>query len=84
MAPSSYGRHGFGTWVGFLLFVKLSCNPVIKAPHCEGKLNLVFVDGIDKDIIKGASELAGNVQLDSKGRSFHLIYMSTSNSNLTS
>ena len=71
MAPSRDGRHGFGTRVGFPWFVKLVRHPVIRPPCCEGKLNLVFVDDVAKDIIKGANELAGSVQMDSKGRPFH-------------
>ena len=63
MAHSIYGRHGFDKRTGFLLFVKLSCHPVMKAPHCEGKLNLVFVDDVAKDIIKDASEFKGPVQM---------------------
>ena len=56
----------------------------MRAPHCEGKLNLVFVDHVNEDSIKGASEFAGPVQLDYKGRPFHPIYMSTSTPDLTS
>ena len=66
-------RHGFGTQAGFPLFVKLACHPVMRPPFCEGKLNLVFVDDVAKDIIKGANEITGPVQLDSKGRPFHPI-----------
>lgn len=84
VAPSRDGRHGFGTRAGFPLFVELARHPVMRAPRCEGKLNLVFVDDVAKDIIRGASEFAGPVQLDSKGRPFHPIYMSTSTSDLTS
>ena len=56
----------------------------MRAPHCEVKLNLVIVDDVVKDTIKVASEFSGPVQVDSKGRTFYLIYMLTSNSNLTS
>ena len=73
MTPSRDGRHGFGTWADFSLFVKLVCHPVTRPPRCEGKLNLVFVDDAAKNIIKGASEFAGPVQLNSKGRTFHPI-----------
>ena len=84
MAPSRYVRHGFGTHAGFLLFVELARHTVMRAPHCEGKLNLLFVDDVVKDIIKGGSKFAGPVQVDSKDRTFYIIYMSTNNSNLTS
>jgi hypothetical protein len=33
----------------------------MREPFCKGKLNLVFVDNVAKDIIKGASEFAGPV-----------------------
>ena len=49
------------TRAGFTLFVELKRNPVMRAPHCEGKLNLDFVDDVALDIIKGASEFAGLV-----------------------
>ena len=52
MAPSRDGRHVFGTQAGFPLFVKLVRHPVMRPPRCEGKLNLVFVDDVAKDIIK--------------------------------
>ena len=55
MASSRDGRHGFGTQADFPLFVKLARHPVMRAPCCEGKLNLVFVDDVAKDIIKTAS-----------------------------
>ena len=83
MRPSRYRRHGFGTQADFPLFVKLARHPVMRAPCCEGKLNLVFVDDVTKDIINGESELVGPVQMDSKGRPFHPIYMPASNSDLT-
>ena len=83
MTSSRDSRHGFGTQAGFPLFVKLAHHPVMRAPHGEGKLNLVFVDNVAKDIIKGESEFVGPVKLDSKGRPFHPIYMSTSTSDLT-
>ena len=56
MGPSRDVRHGLGTQAGFPLFVKLACHYVMKAPHGEGKLNLVFVNNVAKDIIKGESE----------------------------
>ena len=83
MAPSRYGRHGFVTRTGFSLFVELARHPVMIPPCCEGKLNLVFVDDVAKDIIKGASGFTGPVQMYKKGRPFHPIYMPTSNSYLT-
>ena len=83
MRPSRYIRHGFGTQADFPLFVKLARHPVMRAPCCEGKLNLVFVHDVSDDIIKGISKLVGPVQLDRKGRPFHPIYMLTSNSDLT-
>ena len=73
MAPSRDGIHGFGTWEGSPLFVKLVRHPVMKPPHCEGKLNLVFINDVTKDIIKGANEFTGTVQLDSKDILFHTI-----------
>ena len=84
MEPSRYVRLGFGTWSNFLLFVELACHTVMRAPYCNVKLNLLVVDDAVKDIIKGGSKFAGPVQVDSKDRTFYLIYMSTSNSNLTS
>jgi hypothetical protein len=82
MISSRYSIHGFGTQAGFPLFVKLAHHPIMRAPHCEGKLNLVFVDNVAKDIIKGESEFVRPVKLDSKGRPFHPIYMSTGTSDL--
>ena len=55
------------------MFVKLIRHPVMRPPCCEGKLNLVFVDDAAKNIIKGASEFVGPVQMDNKGRPFHPI-----------
>ena len=55
MALSRYDRHEFITRTGFPLFADFSCHPFIRAPHFEGKLNLLFVDNVAKDIIKGAS-----------------------------
>ena len=75
MAPSRDGRHDFGTREGFPFFAEFVCHPIMRAPHCEGKLNLVFIDNINKDIIKGVSEFAEPVQMDRKGRPFHPIYM---------
>jgi hypothetical protein len=72
------------TQAGFTLFVELKRHPVMRAPRCEGKLNLDFVDDVALDIIKGASKFAGPIQLYRKGRPFHSIYMSTSTSDLTS
>ena len=72
------------TQAGFTLFVELKRHPVMRAPCCAGKMNLDFVDDVALDIIKGASKFAGTVQLDSKCRPFHYIYMSTSTSDLTS
>ena len=82
MTSSRYSIHGFGTQAGFPLFVKLAHHPIMRAPHCEGKLNLVFVDNVARYIIKGESDFAGPVKLDSKVRPFHPIYMSTSTSDL--
>lgn len=73
MAPSRDGRNEFGTRAGFPLFVKLVRHPVMRTPRYEGKLNLVFVNDVAKDIIKSANEFAGPVQLDSKARPFHPI-----------
>ena len=53
--PSRDDRHGFSTQTGFPLFDAISCHPFMRAPHCECKLNLLFVDNVAKDIIKGAS-----------------------------
>ena len=83
MWPRRCRRHGFGTQADLPLFVKLACHPAMRAPCCEGKLNLVFVHDVAKDIIRGVSELAGSVQPNRKSRPFHPIYMSTSNSDLT-
>ena len=55
MVPSRDGRHGFGTWASFPLFAEFARLPVMRAPHCEGKLNFVFVDNVVKGVIKGAS-----------------------------
>ena len=71
------------TQAGFTLFVELKLHPVMRAPCCEGKMNLGFVNDVALDIIKVASKFAGTVQLDSKCRPFHSIYMSTSTSDLT-
>ena len=71
------------TQAGFPLSVELKYHPVMRAPRCEGKLNLNFFDDVALDIIKGVSEFVGPVKLDSKGRPFHPIYMLTSTSDLT-
>ena len=84
MSPSRDGRHVFGTWAAFPLFVECQRHPIMRAPYCEGKLNLVFVDNVAKDIIKGAIDFSGPVYRDSKVRPFHPIYMLTSTSDLTS
>ena len=55
MTPSRDDRHGFGTQARFPLFSEFSRHPFMREPHYEGKLNLVFVDNVAKDIIKGAS-----------------------------
>ena len=49
------------TRAGFTLFVELKRHPVMRAPHCEGKLNLDFVDNVALDIIKNARECTGPV-----------------------
>ena len=54
-------RHGFGTQAAFPLFFELPRHPIMRALHCEEKLNFVFVDNVTKDIIKGASEFVGPV-----------------------
>jgi hypothetical protein len=45
----------------------------MRPPCCEGKLNLVYVDDVEKDIIKGENKFVGPVQLDRKVRPFHPI-----------
>ena len=54
-------RHGFGTQAAFPLFFKLPRHPIMRALHCEENLSFVFADNVSKDIIKGASKLAGPV-----------------------
>ena len=84
MEPSRDVRHGLGTQACFPLYVELACHSVMRAPYCEGKLNLVFVNNVAKDIIKVASEFARSLKLDCKERPFHPIYMAASTSDVTS
>ena len=55
MAPIRDYRHGFGTSEGFPLFAEFARHPVMRAPHYKGKSNLVFVDNVAKNIIKGTN-----------------------------
>ena len=46
MVSSKDDRHGFGTGAGFPFFAELERQLVMRALHCEGKLNLVFVKNV--------------------------------------
>jgi nucleoside-diphosphate-sugar epimerase len=82
VAPSRDGTYGHGIRAGFGLFMELARSPILRFPRNKGKLDLVFVDDVAYDIMRGASELAKPATVSESGEYFHPIYSSTSKSEL--
>ena len=82
VSPSRDGLHGHGIKSGFSLFMDIARQPIMRFPRNEGRLDLVYVEDVSKDILRGATEVAAKAEPKSdSGTLFHPIVSSTSLSN---
>ena len=82
VAPTRDASYGYGTRAGFALFVQVARYPIMMAPCSQGRLNLVFVEDVAKDIVKGAQELAAPCAAGAT-KNTHPILSSTSHNEMT-
>lgn len=81
VAPSRDGSYGHGVKAGLSLFMELGKSPILRFPRNEGRLDIVFVDDVARDILHGACELAQPASISEiTGEHFHPIYLSTTSS----
>ena len=81
VAPSRDGSYGHGVQAGLSLFMELGKSPILRFPRNEGRLDIVFVDDVARDILHGASKLAKPAAIsESTGEYFHPVYLSTTSS----
>mmetsp|Transcript_11206 Transcript_11206/g.17148 ORF Transcript_11206/g.17148 Transcript_11206/m.17148 type:complete len:464 (+) Transcript_11206:64-1455(+) len=84
VAPTRDGVYGHGQKTGFPLFMEIARSPILRFPKNEGQLNLIFVEEVARDIVKGATEYAKAASLDENNELFHPIRSSTSSADITS
>lgn len=81
VAPSRDGTYGHGVKAGLSLFMELGKSPILRFPRNEGRLDIVFVDDVAKDILLCASELAKPASISEiTGENFHPVHLSTTSS----
>jgi len=82
VSPSRDGLHGHGIKSGFSLFMNIAREPIMRFPRNEGRLDVVYVDDVSRDIVRGATELAAKAEPKREtGTLFHPVLSLTSSSN---